>query len=66
MRREPPGAEQHDDPAAVIRPQPDGSGALRDILIHMIEETARHVGHMDMLREQIDGATGDFVPETTP
>jgi uncharacterized damage-inducible protein DinB len=33
--------------------------SLRWVLIHMIEETARHVGHMDILRELIDGATGD-------
>ena len=26
--------------------------------VHMIEESARHVGHADILREQIDGATG--------
>jgi uncharacterized damage-inducible protein DinB len=32
---------------------------LRWVLIHMIEETARHAGHMDILRELIDGATGD-------
>lgn len=32
--------------------------SLRWILIHMIEETARHNGHADILREQIDGATG--------
>ncbi|WP_067833648.1 DinB family protein [Actinomadura kijaniata] len=32
---------------------------LRWLLIHMIEETARHAGHMDVLRELIDGATGD-------
>lgn len=32
---------------------------LRWILTHMIEETARHNGHADILREQIDGATGD-------
>jgi len=31
---------------------------LRWILIHMIEETARHAGHADILREQIDGAVG--------
>ncbi len=30
----------------------------RDILLHMIEEIARHVGHMDIIREQTDGATG--------
>jgi len=31
---------------------------LRWVLTHMIEETARHNGHADILREQIDGATG--------
>ena len=31
---------------------------LRWILVHMIEETARHNGHADILREQIDGTTG--------
>jgi hypothetical protein len=33
--------------------------SLRWILVHMVEETARHAGHMDIIREQIDGATGD-------
>jgi hypothetical protein len=32
---------------------------LRWILIHMIEETARHVGHADLLRETTDGQTGE-------
>lgn len=32
---------------------------LRWALIHMIEETARHTGHMDVVRELIDGAIGD-------
>jgi hypothetical protein len=32
---------------------------LRWILMHMIEETARHAGHVDILREQTDGATGE-------
>ncbi len=32
---------------------------LRWVLIHMIEETARHCGHLDIARELIDGATGD-------
>jgi len=32
---------------------------LRWILVHMIEETARHAGHADILREMLDGATGD-------
>jgi hypothetical protein len=36
-----------------------GHVSLRWILIHMIEETARHAGHLDLMREQIDGKTGD-------
>ncbi len=32
---------------------------LRWIITHMIEEYARHNGHADLLRERIDGATGD-------
>jgi len=32
---------------------------LRWILVHMIEESARHNGHADLIRERIDGATGD-------
>ena len=32
---------------------------LRRILLHMIEETARHNGHADILRELTDGATGE-------
>lgn len=31
----------------------------RWILVHLIEETARHNGHLDILRELADGATGD-------
>ena len=33
--------------------------SLRWVLIHMIEEYARHNGHADLLRERIDGATGE-------
>lgn len=36
-----------------------GQVTMRWIVVHMIEETARHVGHADILREQIDGSTGD-------
>lgn len=32
--------------------------SMRWVLVHMIEETARHAGHADILREQIDGAVG--------
>jgi uncharacterized damage-inducible protein DinB len=31
---------------------------IRDIIAHMLEEYARHVGHADLLRECIDGRTG--------
>ena len=31
---------------------------VRWVVVHMIEETARHAGHADILREQIDGLTG--------
>jgi hypothetical protein len=34
-----------------------GKVSLRWIYVHMIEETARHAGHADILREQLDGAT---------
>jgi len=33
--------------------------SLRWVYVHMIEEYARHNGHADLLRESIDGATGD-------
>jgi len=36
-----------------------GQHALRRIMVHMIEEYARHCGHADLLREAIDGVTGD-------
>jgi hypothetical protein len=35
-----------------------GRVSLRWVYVHMIEETARHAGHADILREQVDGATG--------
>lgn len=36
-----------------------GRHTLRRTIVHMIEEYARHCGHADLLREVIDGATGD-------
>jgi uncharacterized damage-inducible protein DinB len=38
---------------------PERTRDLRWIYLHMIEEYARHNGHADLLREAIDGATGD-------
>jgi hypothetical protein len=36
--------------------------SLRWVLIHLVEETARHAGHVDIVRELIDGMTGDHRP----
>ena len=36
-----------------------GRVSLRWIYVHIIREHARHTGHADIIREQIDGATGD-------
>lgn len=47
-----------DDVSATESPH-YGHVSLRWILVHMIEETARHAGHLDLMREQIDGKTGD-------
>jgi uncharacterized damage-inducible protein DinB len=42
------------------RTWPDGGApSLRWILCHMIEEYARHNGHADLLREAVDGVTGE-------
>lgn len=44
---------------ALVDPHPLQKGVtLRWALFHMIEETARHVGHADLIRESIDGAVG--------
>jgi uncharacterized protein DUF664 len=39
------------------------SPRLRRIMIDMIEEYARHVGHADLIRESIDGLTGEDPPD---
>jgi hypothetical protein len=36
------------------------AASLRWILLHMIEETARHAGHMDAIRELLDGTKGYY------
>ena len=56
--------------AVIDERDPDDTGtawfgdtvSLRWVLIHMVEETARHAGHLDILRETLDGATGDHPP----
>jgi len=42
------GTSSHGDPVS-----------LHWVLVHMVEETARHAGHLDVLRELTDGQTGD-------
>lgn len=50
---------EHDLATKAQRPTRDGRHVdLRWILLHLVEETARHNGHLDILRELIDGRTG--------
>jgi hypothetical protein len=42
-----------------VAASPDRPVSLRWIMIHMIEEYARHNGHADLLREQVDGSVGE-------
>jgi uncharacterized damage-inducible protein DinB len=47
--------------------QTSGDGmSLRRLLADMIEEYARHTGHADLLREQVDGSTGEGPPQDFP
>jgi uncharacterized damage-inducible protein DinB len=48
-----------DDVSRRTHPRRGTTFSLRWIILHMIEETARHLGHMDILRELTDGETGD-------
>jgi uncharacterized damage-inducible protein DinB len=40
--------------------------SLRWILLHLIEETSRHLGHIDLLREEADGQVGEEPGAATP
>ncbi|MBW1597453.1 DinB family protein [Streptomyces sp. JJ38] len=52
--------DAHDLDATARRAGRDGKAVtLRWILLHLIEETARHNGHLDILRELADGTRGD-------
>jgi uncharacterized damage-inducible protein DinB len=46
-----------DDLGTLVGPEGDQS-ELREIVVHLIEEYARHCGHADLIRERIDGRTG--------
>ncbi|HLU56127.1 MAG TPA: DUF664 domain-containing protein [Pseudonocardia sp.] len=48
-----------DDPPLVTPDELPGEiTTVRDVVLHVIEEVARHVGHLDIARELLDGATG--------
>jgi uncharacterized damage-inducible protein DinB len=49
--------EEHDDLGLVVAHRGE-QVSFREILVHMIEEYARHNGHADLLRECIDGRVG--------
>lgn len=60
-RREVAHARRYVDTADsmdLLGTHPDGDLELREVLVHLIEEYARHVGHADLLRECVDGRTG--------
>lgn len=52
-------ADSLDQLAASSSGSERASRSLRWILVHLIEEYARHLGHADWLRQAADGATGD-------
>lgn len=45
--------------AAIANPGEEGLDTLRTITVHLVEETARHAGQADVLREMLDGVTND-------
>jgi uncharacterized damage-inducible protein DinB len=60
-RREVANAEAYLDSVAELGATVDHHGQpteIRDIIVHLVEEYARHLGHADLLRECIDGRTG--------
>ncbi|MGN6250450.1 MAG: DinB family protein [Marmoricola sp.] len=60
-RREVAAAEDYLETAPSLDAEGDHHGdpiELREVLVHLIEEYARHLGHADLIRECIDGRTG--------
>ena len=47
------------DQMSAFKGDNDWQFSLRWVLLHLIEETARHAGHADLLREAIDGSVGE-------
>jgi uncharacterized damage-inducible protein DinB len=52
-------AKRLDDVVPSHGDHPERTRDIRWIYLHMIEEYARHNGHADLIRERIDGATGE-------
>jgi uncharacterized damage-inducible protein DinB len=50
--------EEHRDLGEVYTYRDGDTISLRELLLHMVEEYARHCGHADLLRECLDGRTG--------
>ena len=50
--------EEHPDLGEVYTYRDGETISLRELLLHMVEEYARHCGHADLLRECVDGRTG--------
>jgi len=50
--------DAHPDMGEVVSDPERGDLTVRDVVVHLIEEYARHCGHADLLRERIDGRTG--------
>ena len=49
----------HDDMGQTAVMRNGESISFREVLVHMVEEYARHNGHADLLRESVDGVVGD-------
>ena len=59
IRGEPPALYRSIAPGFdKLKPVRGAHFSLRWVLLHLIEETARHAGHADLLREAIDGSVG--------
>jgi uncharacterized damage-inducible protein DinB len=50
--------EGHDDLGGLTCATRGGEASYREVLVHMVEEYARHNGHADLLRECVDGRVG--------
>lgn len=54
------GVESLGQQSIKLHPRLNEPWSVRFILVHMIEEYARHCGHADFIRQAIDGQTGDW------